>query len=144
MHKASRGLTIEQRLIRLSEMDTETGCRVWTGAVVASGYGKISLPAGRVGAHRVAYETWVGQLPQGMTVDHLCRNRRCINPAHMEAVHGRANTLRGEGMTAKRARQTHCKRGHELTGGNVYLWRTSRICRTCRRERDERKRARVG
>lgn len=138
MHKASRGLTIEQRLMRLSTLDERTGCRVWTGAVDGNGYGKLSTVDGKSGAHRAAYETWVGKIPAGLTLDHLCRNRRCINPAHLEPVTVRENSMRGIGLTARRARQTHCKRGHELSGPNVYVWRTSRICRTCSAERKRR------
>lgn len=89
--------------------------------------------------HRVSYETFVGPIPAGLTLDHLCRNRGCCNPAHLEPTTIGVNTLRGESMAALHARQTHCLRGHEFTPENTHLQRgrhgTQRNCRTCRRDR---------
>lgn len=83
-------------------------------------------------AHKWAYESIVGPVPEGMELDHLCRNRACVNPAHLEAVSRRVNQLRGLSISAKNARKTHCVHGHPLTGENVYEWRGSRYCRACR------------
>lgn len=109
------------------------GCWTWAGTIDQDGYGSFSLGSrGHRRAHRLSYEHFVGPIPEGLTIDHLCRNRACVNPAHMEPVTNRENVLRGEGITAELARQTACKHGHEFTPENTYLWRGKRICRACR------------
>lgn len=85
-------------------------------------------------AHRVAYEMLVGPIPEGKQLDHLCRQRTCWNPAHLEVVTGRENTLRGVGRTAVNAAKTHCSRGHELAGDNLYVHDGQRKCRACKKE----------
>jgi len=85
-------------------------------------------------AHRFAYEALVGPIPEGLKLDHLCRNRACVNPDHTEPVTDRVNTLRGFGPTAMNARATHCSEGHEFTDENTYLNQSgSRVCLTCMR-----------
>lgn len=110
------------------------GCWLWTGAVNGHGYGHIKIDGRMIPAHRVAYEMSGKAIPEGLDLDHLCRVRTCVRPAHLEPVTRRVNGLRGTSPLAAFARQTHCKRGHEFTPENTYEWRTSRICRTCRRE----------
>ncbi|MEV4271931.1 HNH endonuclease signature motif containing protein [Micromonospora aurantiaca (nom. illeg.)] len=83
-------------------------------------------------AHRIAYEMKRGPVPDGLELDHLCRNRRCVRPAHLEPVTRRTNLLRGETIPARLAERTHCRHGHEFTPENTYQWRGSRFCRTCR------------
>jgi hypothetical protein len=106
-----------------------------------TGYGNASTSGGprgsrRVEAHRAAYEMLVGPIPEGLVIDHLCRNRACCNPAHLEPVTHRINLLRGEGRTAREAKQTRCVSGHPLTGENVYLDRRGRRhCIACRNAR---------
>lgn len=112
-------------------------CWLWTGAMTG-GYGQVRFAGGFIRAHRLAYELTNGQIPDGLDLDHLCRVTNCVNPAHLEPVTRPVNILRGVGMSAKRARQTHCKRGHEFTPENTYKWRTSRICRACARQRKSR------
>lgn len=73
---------------------------------------------------------------EGKTIDHLCRNRGCVNPLHLQAVPMRENTLRGFGPSAENARKTHCKRGHEFTPENTYLHDGRRICKQCNRDRN--------
>jgi hypothetical protein len=112
------------------------GCWWWTGKVAGNGYGK--FPLGRrvldgdrreEYAHRFAYESLIGLIPPGMQLDHLCRNRICINPDHLEVVTPRENTRRGGP-----ARKSVCVRGHELVGHNIYFSPSTgrRSCRTCR------------
>lgn len=110
-----------------------------------SSNGYVALGKKRQLAHRAIYETLVGPIPAGLTLDHLCRNRWCVNPQHLEPVTARENVLRGEGLSARRARQTNCKRGHALTVDNVYAGRRERRCRICHAARqlayDRRKKA---
>ncbi|MGO3650436.1 HNH endonuclease signature motif containing protein [Agrococcus casei] len=84
-------------------------------------------------AHRFAYADSRGAIPEGLEIDHLCRNRSCVNPKHLEAVSKRENLARGYAVPAINARKTHCKRGHEFTAENTYRWGSSRICRACKR-----------
>jgi hypothetical protein len=76
-------------------------------------------------------ELFVGPIPEGLVIDHLCRNRGCINPTHMEPVTNAENVLRGEGPTAVNARKTHCKRGHPFDDVNTYVYAKGRACRMC-------------
>lgn len=114
-------------------------CIVWWGAVQPDGYGVWPSSGGRYHrrrpyAHRVIYEETLGPIPAGLTLDHLCRNRTCVNPSHLEPVTNRENILRGESLSARRARQTECYRGHPLSGENLYSWGGRRYCRKCRSE----------
>ena len=80
----------------------------------------------------MAYIYAVGEIPDGLSIDHLCRNRRCCNPAHLEAVTNRENLLRGPTTQASRnAVKTHCINGHEFTEANTYYRKDGRTCRTC-------------
>ncbi len=114
------------------------GCWLWTGSTIHNGYGAW-IPPGRVGTrlvHRRAYLALVGQIPEGLDLDHLCRVRNCCNPLHLEPVTRRENARRGEAGKLAAARQrakTHCKHDHELSGSNLYVCpRGKRECRTCR------------
>ena len=121
-------------------------CWLWTGAVSAEGYA--CFLAG-VKAHRFAWELANGPVPEWLVIDHLCRVRHCLNPAHLEPVTNRENILRGEGPPAQNARKTQCPTGHEYTPENTYRYPDGRRqCRECRRvyirEYMRRRRARVG
>jgi hypothetical protein len=121
----------------LKQYKVEGGCWSWTGSINRGGYGtfKRFLDAKYVGvlAHRFSFEVHHGRtIVRGMELDHLCRNRRCINPDHLEEVTRRENILRGEGPTAVNARKVQCKRGHEFAGDNLlYTPQGGRRCRTC-------------
>lgn len=125
-------------------------CWIWHGQLSREGYARFTLPpdrekARRVGyAHIFAYQLLVGEIPEGQEIDHLCRNRGCPNPSHMEAVTHKENTLRGEAPAAIHARKTHCIRGHEFTLQNTSIRITrigrQRTCRTCKCNRQNLKR----
>lgn len=111
-------------------------CWIWTGAILKEGYGYFGDLGKCHLAHRWAYKHMVGGIPDGLVIDHLCRNRACVNPFHMEPVPQRINVLRGD-MATGRQPTTHCFRGHEFTPDNVdRLSNGGRTCSTCRRDRD--------
>lgn len=114
------------------DKDGPGGCWHWRGTIAGDGYGVLLRRQRK--AHRVAYELAVGPIPEGLTLDHLCRVRHCVNPAHLEPCTRRENTLRAPGLAWKlRAAQTHCKRGHEFTPENTLRDTGRRKCRTCTR-----------
>lgn len=123
---------VKSRLTAKFTVDTETGCWVWNANKTPGGYGRIWVDAVRrmVVAHRISYELHVGKIPDGLDLDHLCRNRACVNPAHLEPVSRAVNNQR----TPRCARQT-CKEGHALnpsvdysTRGDGRRFRQCRIC----------------
>lgn len=116
----------------LSYVDASGDCWEWTGAVSQYGYG-LTRHGGystRM-AHRALWSELVGPIPKDMTIDHLCRNKLCVNPDHLEVVTMQVNQLRGYSPAGKNARKTHCKRGHPLSGDNIYRYGTQRICKQC-------------
>lgn len=84
--------------------------------------------------HRLVYEAVIGEIPQDLQIDHLCRNRFCANPEHLQPVTPRENLARADVWSVRRDK-THCKYGHEFTEANTYKWRNSRHCRTCAKKR---------
>lgn len=117
-------------------------CWLWTASLDPDGYGMFTVgqrPDGRWKmdkAHRYAYMAFVGEIPEGKEIDHLCRVRSCVNPAHLETVTHRENIHRSPiNITALHARQTHCKYGHEFTAENTYRHNGGRYCRACNGER---------
>lgn len=119
------------------------GCWIWTGRRSARGYGQWYLQGRGIAAHRVAYEAVVGPVPAGLVLDHLCRTHACVRPSHMEPVTQRENVLRGEGVAARQAAQTHCIHGHPFDATNTYLNRGKRVCRECMRQAGRRYRQRI-
>ena len=112
-----------------------TPCFPWPG-LPSFGYGRIEIDGRNVQAHKAVYERAVGPVPEGMVLDHLCRNRICVNPDHLEVVTLGENTLRGTSFSAVNSRKTHCVRGHELDSENVRLRpRGERECIACCRLR---------
>lgn len=120
----------------------ENGCMMWAASKDGGGYGQFWLKGTYYRAHRVSYTFAYGEIPPGKVLDHLCRNRVCVAPGHLEVVDNRTNILRGEGPSAENAMRTRCPRGHEYTAENTYHAPPNksnpngyRHCRTCDRER---------
>jgi hypothetical protein len=129
--------SLEQRF--MEKIDYADDCWLWTAKCNNRGYGMFGMGGKMRPAHRVAYELWIGLIPEGLDIDHLCAVRHCVNPSHLEAVTHRENLLRGSGFAAVNAAKTHCPHGHEYTPENTYHnpnVNGGRICRTCKRARD--------
>lgn len=109
------------------------GCWLWTGTTTPKGYGRFWNGSETVYAYRFAYRQFVGPIPAGLQIDHLCRNPACVNPSHLEPVTAQENLRRGTGFPAINALKTHCKHGHEFTPENTYviLETGQRRCRAC-------------
>ena len=121
---------------------SESGCWEWQLATDAKGYGQIKLgrvQTGTRGTYRVhvaAYRALFGDVGEGLELDHLCRNRRCWRPDHLEPVPHKVNVLRGESPAARHAVKSHCPQGHPYDAANTYIIPSSgrRVCRICKRE----------
>jgi HNH endonuclease len=130
------------RMFRRRQVDPATGCWNYTGSTFKFGYGKVKSQGKNHTAHTIAYKRLRGPVPEGMELDHVCRNPRCFNPDHLEPVTHRENMMRGNTVTGANAAKTHCHRGHELSGKNLFIRRDGRRrCRTCESETQRRIRA---
>lgn len=120
-----------------------SGCWEWVGGFSGEGYGSVHIHhVGSRGAHRVSYAVFIGLVPKGLGLDHLCRNRACVNPWHLEPVTDRVNILRGESPSAVNARKTHCNYGHAFTEENTARDRRGRrSCKECRKRNNRKYRA---
>jgi len=120
----------------MAKVEKTDGCWLWTAHKNRQGYGAFD----RVMAHRWSYNHFVGPIPEDLVLDHLCRNRACVNPDHLEAVPSPVNILRGFGPPANNKRRTHCLAGHHLSGDNVRTYvrpgtgKPMRVCVPCHRK----------
>lgn len=107
-------------------------CWNWTAFVDSKGYGRINVEGKSKLAHRISLQLSGISLIDGLFADHICRNRRCVNPGHLRQVSPMVNSLENSNsLQAKNAARTHCIRGHEFAGDNLYRSRFGRACRTC-------------
>lgn len=139
--------TVAERFWVKVDKGDGTGCWLWTATKLKHGYGQFGIGGHkRVYAHRFAYELMVGPIPDGLQLDHIkerCTSKLCVKViddefslAHLEPVTHRENILRGDGITARNARKTHCKRDHPFTGANTYIRPNgSRQCIICSQAR---------
>lgn len=133
---------LDQRILRLT--DRSGDCWLWTGSLDPYGYGRITVKQSPMKAHRVSHETFVGTLPEGLEIDHLCRVRHCVKPEHLDAVTHSVNVQRQMAATGTIAGRLlgglqlgeSCSEGHLVDEENAYQRRGLIACLTCRRERN--------
>lgn len=145
----AREMTISYLMEKFSKSfdKTSNGCWEWRKGLNKDGYSQISLwggwkkapKGGQYPAHRIMYELIKGELKPDEQIDHLCRNKVCINPEHLEAVDKDTNNIRGNSPSAIHSRKTQCPKGHPYSGANLYIefkqnGKTMRRCRACRAE----------
>ena len=145
MHSSPKSLAVvvaqrRKRFLRHVRV-SKLGCWLWQGALTQApdggGYGKFwwSIEQPHSLAHRAAWQLYRGEIPEGMTIDHRCNVRRCVNPAHLQVLTMRENILRGNGWAARNARKTSCANGHPYTPETTGTQKgTGRFCRICRRQ----------
>ena len=131
-----------KRFFEKVAVNPKTGCWEWWAYRDREGYGRFRLDGKTLLAHRVSYEMAKGKIPEVLQIDHLCRVRACVNPDHLETVTGKENLHRGEAPAAANRAKTHCIRGHELSGDNLYVYPDGRrSCKACQAEYHRRRRA---
>lgn len=130
-----RKTTIERFMAKIEVLPS--GCWQWTGSMWGRKYVQFWVDKRHVYIHRWAYEYFIGPIPDGLTLDHLCRNTRCANPWHVEPVTNKENGLRGNSKPAINARKTHCVHGHPFNEANTRIRANGyRQCNECQRLRN--------
>jgi hypothetical protein len=140
-------MTLEDRFLQYVFPEPNSGCWLWDGSLAEhGGYGQFNMRQGKGTwipemAHRVSYKLYRGPIPADNEIGHLCRINCCVNPDHLVALPHKETTWRGDGPTGRNHRKTHCKRGHPLSGENLYVSKRigERRCRECARIADRRR-----
>ena len=135
---ANTATTLSDRYVLrfFSKFVFDDGCWEWRGSIKPNGYGYFSLWPKKVYAHRLSYELLVGPIPDGMHIDHICFNRRCVRPDHLDAVTQKVNNQRAHAI------KTHCAQGHPWIDENIATRPNgSHYCRVCNREQQRRRKA---
>ena len=122
----------------MTKVDVTDDCWNWIGQKTVDGYGILTFTNKKIKkkkyVHRLSYEHYKQEIPPKMTIDHLCRNRRCVNPDHLECVTNVENVMRGQGITVVNKAKTHCDNGHEFSSENTYVTSKGyRQCQICKR-----------
>jgi hypothetical protein len=128
------GVPVIDRLLDLCS-ESEDGCWIYSGRLTPQGYVRVKIGSRGTYGHRITWEHFIGEWPEGLTFDHLCRQKACLNPWHGDPVPGVVNSRRAPGnIGVMNAAKTHCPEGHPLSGDNLrFATRGSgRVCRTCR------------
>lgn len=135
----ARKLNLKDRLLSRVSL-SNSGCWEWTGHLTSTGYSQMTVGSRtdktrtNTQAHRVSYAVFVGELVDGLQIDHLCRNRKCINPKHLEQVTCAENLRRGNPAWKQQMARTHCPKGHEYSESNTYVRKSGgRMCKECSR-----------
>lgn len=141
--RLTRAMPLEER-IACSIEAVPSGCWQWRRSLDSNGYGLIRVAGKTQKAHRVVYELEVGPIREGLVLDHVCRNRGCVNPTHLEVVTQQVNILRGEGLAAVQVQRTHCPKGHAYDDVNTIVYGGRRYCGECKRDRRRARYERTG
>ena len=152
---AERFIPASERLLAKAKR-SESGCLTWTGYIDADGYGRMGYQGrSSVTVHRIAYMEWIGPIPAGIQIDHLCHtldetclggpdcpHRACIEPSHLDLVTTGENTQRGRSFAPANGAKTECPQGHPYDEGNTILYQGRRYCRQCIYQRNREYKAR--
>jgi len=131
-----------QNFVQKIEIDPLTFCWNWIGHIIRKGYGYFHFNNKDGLAHRFAYKYWKGEIPTGLELDHLCNNKKCVNPSHLEVVTHVENMRRAiipKGIYSKEGKKTHCPQGHEYNEKNTFYRKSGRHCKICTKIHNNRK-----